>query len=515
MRDVWAALDGLLAHAHNRLGLDDADMVWMRNRLLDVLGVTAYEPETGAGMQAAQDTPSTQAQAVQAVQAADLEHDAQTVETLMNAVADAAEQAGLVNHDGRGDLMDAVMGMLMPRPSVLQQQFAELEREQGGMAAMRRFYNACVDGGYVRRAQLERNPRFNSHGLVVTINLAKPEFRNMARAAAGNSVGGGYPKCTICLENEGYAGRGKRTLRTVPVNLGDEQWFWQFSPYGYFDQHGICVNREHTPMHVDRDTFEHLADFIDRFPGYFLGCNAALPRIGGSVLAHDHYQGGGEILPMFNAARWGEPLHHAEVPGADVEILDWPGTAMRVIAADRQALIDACDRIRLAWETYDDPAAGIASHDASGNRQSAVSPSLIRTERGYEMSLILRNNAVSEEYPEGVFHAHPEYWPVKQEPIGLIEAQGLFILPGRLVQQLGCIEEALARGRELPEELSEFQLVWSELTAALQGNRDQQAIEAAVRDELGSVCYRILGNTAVFKQKEQTLGFLNALGFTN
>lgn len=162
---------------------------------------------------------------------------------------------------------------------------------------------------------------------------------------------------------------------------------------------------------------------------------------------------------------------------------------------------------------YDDAANGIASHDADGNRQSALSPSAIITERGYEMSLIFRNNAISDEYPEGIFHAHPEYWPVKQEPIGLIEAQGLFILPGRLVDQLGIVEEALAEGRDLPDEVSEFSLEWGELAETLAGNHDREAIRQAVHDELGSVCYRILGNTAVFKRKATTQTFLESLGF--
>ena len=424
----------------------------------------------------------------------------------------AATTAGLFKPEEGPAYADTIMGILSANPADLDDRFLLVEHRDGGMAAMQWFYDYCVANNYVKRAQLDRNPRFDSHGLTVTINLAKPEFKNMKKAAAGNAVSGGYPKCTICHENEGFAGRDKRTLRTLPVTLGGESWFWQFSPYGYFDQHGICVNTDHTPMHVDRDTFGHLLDFVDRFPGYFLGCNAALPRIGGSVLAHDHYQGGGELLPMHKAATWAA-FTLADYPDAVVEILDWPGTAVRVVSKNRQSIIDVSDIIREAWVGYDDAANGIASHDADGNRQSALSPSAIITERGYEMSLIFRNNAISDEYPEGIFHAHPEYWPVKQEPIGLIEAQGLFILPGRLVDQLGIVEEALAEGRDLPDEVSEFSLEWGELAETLAGNRDREAIHQAVRDELGSVCYRILGNTAVFKQKATTQTFLESLGF--
>ena len=287
--------------------------------------------------------------------------------------------------------------------------------------------------------------------------------------------------------------------------------FWQFSPYGYFDQHGICVNTDHTPMHVDRDTFGHLLDFVDRFPGYFLGCNAALPRIGGSVLAHDHYQRRRTVADA--QGRHLGRLHARRLSGRCGRNPRLARYRRACGVENRQSIIDVSDIIREAWVGYDDAANGIASHDADGNRQSALSPSAIITERGYEMSLIFRNNAISDEYPEGIFHAHPEYWPVKQEPIGLIEAQGLFILPGRLVDQLGIVEEALAEGRDLPDEVSEFSLEWGELAETLAGNRDREAIHQAVRDELGSVCYRILGNTAVFKQKATTQTFLESLGF--
>lgn len=404
------------------------------------------------------------------------------------------------------------MGALVAPPSYVQEGFAATEGLKGSMAAMRWLYDYNVSSSYVKRSALEANPRFASHGLVVTINLAKPEFKDMSRAAAGNSVSGGYPRCTICHENEGFAGRNKRTLRTVAVRLGGDPWFWQFSPYGYFDQHGICVNIDHTPMHVDRSTFGRLLDFVDRFPGYFLGCNAALPRIGGSVLAHDHYQGGAERMPMHLAAAW-STMHDDRHDDAIVEILDWPGTAVRVVSRSRRSIIEVCDVIRRGWVRYADEALGIVGEDGEG-RHSALSPSVVVTERGYEMSLILRNNAVSEEFPEGVFHAHPQYWSIKQEPIGLIEAQGLFVLPGRLIDQLGGIEEALVAGETLPEALSEFSLVWRELTRGLKGSRDRETIRAAIRDELGSVCFRILGNTAVFPSKELTRRFLEGLGMT-
>lgn len=484
--DVYRALDALMDHAVLRLGLDGRDIDWTRNAILGMFRLDSYAPTGELAGERDQDA-------------------------LLEAFDNAGMMAGLFRGEDCGDINDAVMGALSASPSRVQDMFLQVERAGDGMAAMQWLYDYGVANTYVRRAGLERNPRFDSHGLVVTINLAKPEFKNMAKAAAGNSVSGGYPLCTICHANEGFAGRAKRTLRTVPVDLGGEPWFWQFSPYGYFNQHGICVNMEHTPMHVDRDTFGKLLDFVERFPGYFLGCNAALPRIGGSVLAHDHYQGGGEMLPMHTAPAWATLCQVAN-DDVTVEILDWPGTAVRVVSRDRAKLIEVCEQIRQAWVSYTNPELSIWCEGEDGKR-SALSPSAIIAERGYEMSLIFRNNGVNETYPDGIFHAHPEFYPIKQEPIGLIEAQGLFILPGRLVNQLAHLEDALVAGEPLPRSEQEFGLIWNELLAALRGNREREAVRAAIRDELGSVCERILRNTAVFPTHGHALDFMQALGW--
>lgn len=454
------AVDHWVRYAVERLGLDPRDVDWMRNRLLEY--AQAHPDALG------------------------------------------------------GDVVDddAVMGLLSSPPSQVQDSFAAIEDADGGMAAMEWLYRYCVANGYVKQARLSRNPRFEGHGLVVTINKAKPEFSDMRAAALANGVDGSYAQCTICHANEGLASRGKRTLRTVPVTLGGEEWFWQFSPYGYFREHGICVNRAHVPMHVDRATFGRLLDFVERFPGYFLGCNAALPRIGGSVLSHDHYQGGGEVLPMQRTAA----LHALHVPDAVVEILDWPASAVRVVSRSREAVVDTCERIRMAWAAYADPALGVESVGPDGEPQSSLAPSARITERGYEMSIVLRNNAVSETYPLGVFHAHPEYFFVKREGIGLIEAQGLFILPARLERQLGQLEDVLVSGRALPGELAAFALAAEEVRDVMGGNggvgadgadkADRARVHTLVRDEIASICQRILGNIAVFPDEPALYAFL-------
>ena len=481
-----SVINALADYAQAKLLLDARDRDWMRNRLLEIFEAT----------------------------------DTTNVTESLRAAGDEQAVVDAFIDD------DLVMGTLSAAPSRIQEAYDDVRADAGNMAAMRWLYDYGVANGYIKLTQLRRNVRFDGAGLVVTINTAKPEFKDMRRAARGNSVDGSFAQCTICHENEGLAARGKRTLRTVEVELDGRPWFWQFSPYGYFRQHGICVNREHTPMHVDASTFVNLLDFVNQFPEYFLGCNAALPRIGGSVLAHDHYQGGGETMPMQRAATW----RRYRCPDADdavLEIIDWPASAMRVRSRDRASIVRVCEHIRQAWAEYNDADLHIASHDAAGAAQSSLSP-IARLVSGagdaleYEMSLILRNNAVSEQYPLGVFHAHPEYFFVKQEPIGLIEAMGLFVLPGRLVGQLGALEDALIAGRDLPDDLAEFRLLWDDARArpdAGEGDsgrtaeHDHAAVQAAVRAGLASICRRILGNIAVFPDHESLGCFLESLGF--
>lgn len=409
------------------------------------------------------------------------------------------------------ELEDAVYGELSLLPSEIDERFAGILKENGSKAATEWLYNYCVNNKYVKKDVLDKNPRFDTeNGLVITINKAKPEFRDPKKAKAGNSVDGGFAKCVICRENEGFAPRNKRNLRTVSISLGGKPWFWQYSPYGYFHEHGIAVNCEHTPMHVDRQTFENLIDFVDKFPHYFIGCNAPLERIGGSVLAHDHYQGGGEILPL-HKAQIKTKIKDKKYPYVTAGILDWAGTVIRIKSDKRNEVVDIADRLREAWVNYSNPALGIIAADENGVH-NAISPTVIKTVYGYEMNVILRSNITSKEYPDGVFHAHPEYHAIKKESIGLIEAQGLFILPGRLEEELNKIEEFITSKTKLPPEYAAFKLVYEE-TKALYESGKYADIHKAMQEELGSICQRILENTAVFKEEKYLLDFLKEAGF--
>lgn len=241
------------------------------------------------------------------------------------------------------------------------------------------------------------------------------------------------------------------------------------------------------------------------FPHYFIGCNAPLPRIGGSVLAHDHYQGGGEILPM-HKAKAVYTLKNNDYPDTILEVVDWAGTVIRVVSQNRRSIEEICNAINEKWVHYNAPELGVIAEDEDGVH-NAISPTVVKTERGYEMSVILRSNITSEQYPDGVFHAHPEYHVIKKESIGLIEAQGLFILPGRLESELAEIEKIIESKKQLPTEYAAFKLVYDEVKA-IGGDTHQ-----AMQQELGSICSRILENTAVFKDKKQTVEFVKDLGF--
>lgn len=426
---------------------------------------------------------------------------------LRNRVLEVLSESG--GEELTADEKDEIYGLLSLLPGEINAKFRSLAKNDGKKATDW-FYGYCVHNDYVKKAVLDKNPRFEVGNLIITINKAKPEFRDPKKAVAGNSVDGGFAKCVICRENEGFGGRAKRNLRTVSITLGSQPWFWQYSPYGYFNEHGIAVNCEHIPMHVDRATFGRLMDFVDLFPHYFIGCNAPLPRIGGSVLAHDHYQGGGEILPMHRAGA-AYTLKHKNYPDAIIEVVDWQGTVIRVVSKNRNTITELCDIIRNAWESYENKELGIIPEDGGG-KHSTVSPTVVKTDRGYEMSNILRSNITSEEYPDGVFHAHPEFHIIKKESIGLIEAQGLFILPGRLEEQLENLGRLIENGEALTEELADFKLVYDEVKQ-IYANDKKSGVRSAIRKELGSICSRILDNTAVFKDKKQTVRFLSDLGF--
>ncbi len=477
------AICKLIKYAQKYLGLQQADVIYATNTVLDILGISTFDQ-----------------QAVEFV--------SDDIHSLLQEFVSACAEDGIFEQADGAYYCDRVMGALSLLPSAIDGVFQQIYAEQGPKLAMEWLYAYSVANNYVKKAVLDKNPRFDSNGLVVTINLAKPEFRDPKKAAQGNAIKGGHPKCVICRENTGVARLNRCTLRNVSLTLGGKPWFWQFSPFGYFREHGIAVNCEHTPMKVDKQTFVNILDFVDQFPNYFIGSNAALQRIGGSVLAHDHYQGGGEILPMHRVG-FRQMLTLAGYEDLQIGIVDWHNTSVRICGTDRKKIIEVATLINDAWRCYSNEQLGLVC-DSNGEQHHATSPTVVKVGNEYQLTIILRSNLTSDEYPDGVFHAHPEFHVIKKESIGLIEAQGLFILPGRLQQQLADVEKCIVNGK-LTDDLADFQMVYDETLAIMQqgvGN-----VHKAMEMELGSICQRILKNTAVFKEDAQTIAFMQGLGF--
>lgn len=481
---IFGVITKLLDYAQRNLELNKLNVNYVRNNILDILSLRTFEysqPDFGGD----------------------------DIQSLLDEFAQTAVEEGVFAAEDSAYYCDKVMAALSLTPAQIDERFQSILKGQGAKAATDWFYKYSVADNYVKKAILDKNPRFEKDGLVVTINLSKPEFRDPNKAKSGNSVQGGYPACVICRENEGYAPRGKGTLRTVSIELGGKDWFWQYSPYGYFNEHGIAVNTVHTPMKISEQTFANLLEFVDQFPHYFLGSNAALERIGGSVLAHDHYQGGGEELPLRRA-----PIRkfysYGGYSDVTVGVVDWAGSVVRVISANKRRLVETCSSLRNAWVNYDNPELEICS-GKDGVKFSEVSPTAVKKGNVYVMDVILRNNGTSAKYPDGIFHAHPEFHVIKKESIGLIEAQGLFILPGRLNAQLAEVERLIAAKQSLPAELADFALIYDETAKLAQSEKD---VHAAMQSELASVCNRILHNTAVFKKQSDFDAFLAGAGFT-
>lgn len=477
------AICKLIKYAEKYLGLHPADVNYKVNTILDLLNISYFEQVP-------------------------VEYVTTDIAELLSEFTSACVEDGIFEQQDGPYYCDKVMGALSILPSSVDGVFHQIYAEHGSKIAMEWLYGYCVANNYIKKAVLDKNPRFDSNGLVVTINLAKPEFRDPKQSAQGNKVQGGYPKCVICRENEGVVSRSKCTLRTVSLTLGGKPWFWQFSPYGYFREHGIAVNTIHTPMKVDKQTFVNILDFVDQFPSYFIGSNAALKRIGGSVLAHDHYQGGGEILPMHKVG-FRQMFTMDGYEDLQIGIVDWHNTAVRICGTNRDKIVELATRINDAWNVYTNEELGLIPF-TDGEQHHATSPTVVKKGNTYELTIILRSNITTEQYPDGVFHAHPEFHIIKKESIGLIEAQGLFILPGRLQKQLADVEKCIANGL-LTDDLKDFQMVYDETLAIV--NKGVGNIHKAMEMELGSICERILKNTAVFKDDSQTVAFMQGLGF--
>ena len=412
------------------------------------------------------------------------------------------------------------MGRLTPRPAQVIEKFQVL-CAQSPKAATDWYYQFSQDTNYIRRDRIAKDVQWKSpteYGdLDITINLSKPEKDPKAIAAARDLPASDYPRCLLCVENVGYAGRvnhpARQNHRIVPISINGAPWFLQYSPYVYYNEHCICFNREHTPMKIDRACFGKLLDFVRQFPHYFVGSNADLPIVGGSILAHDHFQGGHYTFAMEKASVE-TPFTFPGFEDVEAGIVKWPMSVIRISSENPDRLIDLADRILSKWRSYTDEAAVILA-ETDGVPHNTITPIARRRGERYELDLVLRNNLTTDQYPLGLYHPHDELHHIKKENIGLIEVMGLAVLPARLKEELAAVADGLSSGKDLrADEKTAKHAAWAEAFAPNYNITADNALEI-VEKETGLVFAKVLEHAGVYKRtaegKEAFFRFLNTV----
>ena len=482
-----------------RTGLiEDSEYTWAVNTILDVLKIDRY---TDPG----QDWGEIDLAAV------------------LDELLDDAHARGVLAENSvvYRDLFDTeLMGRLTPRPAQVISRFQSLYAENP-QKATDWYYKFSQDTNYIRRDRIAKDIQWKAptgYGeLDITINLSKPEKDPKAIAAARNLPASNYPQCLLCASNEGYAGRvnhpARQNHRIIPISIHGAPWFLQYSPYVYYNEHCICLNREHVPMKIDRACFGKLLDFVRQFPHYFVGSNADLPIVGGSILAHDHFQGGRYTFAM-EKAPVETPFTFPGFEDVEAGIVKWPMSVIRLDCADPERLIELADRILTAWRGYTDEAATIFA-ETDGVPHNTITPIARMREGRFELDLVLRNNLTTPEHPLGLYHPHAELHHIKKENIGLIEVMGLAVLPARLKDELAAVAAALVSGADLrADERTEKHAAWAE------GFRDRYTITAdnaleIVQKETGLVFAQVLEHAGVYKRtpegQEAFLRFLRTV----
>ncbi len=405
---------------------EPCDRTYIANRIIEILQLDEFQPEETRPL---------------------------PLEDILKGLLDNAVGRGICGDDITSrDLFDTkLMGALTPAPSEVRRHFAALYAENPEMATDW-FYRFSQDTDYIRRYRIQKDMRWmtvTDYGtLDVTINLSKPEKDPKAIAAAKAAPQSGYPKCQLCTENEGYAGRmnhpARQNHRIIPITIAGADWFLQYSPYVYYNEHCIVFNSEHVPMVIDRSAFEKLLDFVELFPHYFVGSNADLPIVGGSILSHEHFQGGHYCFPMERAAIEKE-LRFDGFDDIKASIVKWPMSVIRLSSTDKERLVELADKILCCWRGYTDRTAFIFAQTGD-TPHNTITPIARRRDGNYELDLVLRNNITTEEHPLGVYHPHAELHHIKKENIGLIEVMGLAVLPARLKKELADLEEDILNG---------------------------------------------------------------------
>ena len=445
------------------------------------------------------------------------------LETVLASLLDEAVKRGIIEDSiGYRDLFDTkIMNCLVPRPAQVQETFAR-KYEVSPEEATNYFYKLSQDSDYIRRYRVKKDMKWkvdSDYGKIdITINLSKPEKDPKAIAAARNAKANAYPKCQLCMENEGYAGRlnhpARENHRIIPITINESQWGFQYSPYVYYNEHCIVFNGQHVPMKIEKATFVKLFDFIKMFPHYFLGSNADLPIVGGSILSHDHFQGGHYTFAMAEA-----PIEkQVVIPGyEDVEagIVKWPLSVLRIRSKDENRLINLADHVLKAWRGYTDEAAFIYA-ETDGEPHNTITPIARKKGDIFELDLTLRNNITTEEHPLGVYHPHAEYHNIKKENIGLIEVMGLAVLPSRLKEELEILADYLVEKKDIrSNEKIEKHAEWVEAFLPKYPEITPENVMEILKEEVGITFVHVLEDAGVYKctpdGRDAFLRFVNTL----
>ena len=482
---VNEAIRQLVEYGLEKALIHPADAIYARNQLLLVMGLDEYEDAEGA--------PSRK------------------LHEILEILTEDAVRRGICEDNGTArELFDTkLMGCLTPRPSEVQWTFADRYDRLGAEAATDWYYQFSQDTNYIRRDRIAKDVKWvtsTAYGdLDITINLSTPEKDPKAIAAAKNAPQSGYPKCQLCVENEGYAGRmnhpARENHRVIPITINQSDWCLQYSPYVYYNEHCIVFNREHTPMRIDNATFRKLLDFVKQFPHYFVGSNADLPIVGGSILSHDHFQGGRYTFAMEKA-----PVEREWVfPGfEDVKagIVHWPMSCIRLSCPDDNRLVELAGRILTAWRGYSDPDSFIFA-ETDGQKHNTITPIARKHGENYKLDLVLRNTITTDEHPMGVYYPHANLHHIKKENIGLIEVMGLAVLPSRLKTEMAELADALVNGlpvSEYSENIAKHAQWAQEIQRRYEITRDN--VEGILRKEIGMVFAQVLEDSGVYKLDE-------------
>lgn len=470
------------------------DAVYVRNTLLAVMQEEDYEEEEPAEL---------------------------PLHEILDALMQTAVDKGILDDNITAkDLFDTkLMGCLTPWPSVVQERFRTVLEKEGPEAATDWYYEFSMDTNYIRKDRIVKDIRWKTEteygNLDITINLSKPEKDPRAIAAAKNAVKAGYPKCQLCRENEGYAGRmnhpARENHRIIPLKLSGDDWYLQYSPYVYYNEHCIVFNEKHVPMKIDGSAFRRLLDFVRQFPHYFVGSNADLPIVGGSILSHEHFQGGRYTFAMAEAPLETEWIFRG-FEDVKAGIVHWPMSVIRLTAEDAERIAELSEKILAAWRSYTDEACMIYA-ETEGVMHNTITPICRRREKCYEMDLVLRNNLTTEEHPLGVFHPHSDLHHIKKENIGLIEVMGLAVLPGRLKTELDHLADAMVRhipqaeyGEDIRKHGEWASRIMKEHTIT------EDNVHEILRMETGKVFAKVLEDAGVYKHdREGREGFIRFL----